>query len=474
MKKSLALTILVAILAVGGLLRVLHLNNESLWLDEGVTYYNSGAEDLSGVWDRVSDLDQSPPGYYMVMHYVQKVFGESERAFRLVSVVFGLLSIMFLYLLMAEAFSKEASLIAAFLLAVHPFHIGFSMEARMYVLLSLEALMGFYFLWKSMHAVKRKSYLWWGLFVLSSVAGIYTHNFYFFVLLAFALIFLLLLASVKNRSFQLLLGGMAAVTTIVLYLPWLDNLFYQLGVERYWLAEVEWSELADYYLNFADWNLFLMFGGYFLIVLGAAWVIYKKKKMLAYLCFLVFILAGLVVPMAYSVYFEPVLKIRYVVYILPILLGLVALGMDVMRKVHPVFVVLMMIAFVSVTSPQDLADYPAEFGEDFRAIVEVIENDPAEVIVHTPSLAHVMNFYGSDSFQIRPYPESDDLREYAVGASDKKAFQKHVAGLDGFYLVISHSHEKPGGLLEIWSDELCQSFEELDANGMRVWRVKGC
>ncbi len=178
MRRSLAITILVAVMAIGLFLRVNYLNNQSLWLDEGITYYNSSGENLGEVWDKTARLDQSPPGYYFLMHGVLEVFGENEFVFRFISVIFGVLSILVLYLLLAAIFNQEVGLIGAALLAFNSFHIGFSMEARMYVLLSLEALLAFYFLYLAIVDPKR-GYMWWLALIFTLVAGLYTHNFSF-------------------------------------------------------------------------------------------------------------------------------------------------------------------------------------------------------------------------------------------------------------------------------------------------------
>ncbi len=100
MNKGLALIILITILVFGSFLRLLHINDESLWLDEGITYYNSSGESYSEVWDKTADLDQSPPFYYFIMHTYLEIFGENEFGFRLIPVIFGILSILFLLLVL--------------------------------------------------------------------------------------------------------------------------------------------------------------------------------------------------------------------------------------------------------------------------------------------------------------------------------------------------------------------------------------
>ena len=470
---------MIGVLVLGAVLRINHLNDESLWLDEGITYYNSSAESFEGVWDKTARLDQSPPGYYFLMHEYLDIFGENEFGFRLVSVVFGVLSILFLYLLIAAMFNRDMAIIAAALLAINSFHIGFSMEARMYVLLSLEALMGFYFLYKAL-SHEARGYLWWGLFTASSIAGFYTHTFYFFVFLALAIIFFAFLALEEKKTGKFFMGLLSALLTVIAFLPWVPSFLNQLSVERYWIGPNSLADIKLYFIDFANGDPILFWLFLALAVLGIVWRFISKrpidfnKKRIFTFCLISFVLIGIGIPLLYSRFLEPILKIRYVVYIVPIWMSLVALGIYSLRRLNLAFPIIILALITYLSAPWQAPAYPIEFGEDFRALAAVVNDRPTPVVVHTPSIAHIINFYNEADFDVRPFPYSDDLTEYNFDETAKNKFLDLVKDYDSFYLVVSHTHENPPGLLMVWSDGICKENKEIEIDGMDVWLFNKC
>jgi len=83
--------------------------------------------------------DTHPPGYYVMMWFVTKAFGQSTWAIRLPSVLFGVASVGLLFWLGALVEQRTAGLIAAALLACNGYHVFWSRVARMY---SLECFLG--------------------------------------------------------------------------------------------------------------------------------------------------------------------------------------------------------------------------------------------------------------------------------------------------------------------------------------------
>jgi 4-amino-4-deoxy-L-arabinose transferase-like glycosyltransferase len=86
-------------------------------------------------------FDTHPPGFYIVMWFVTKLFGSSLWAIRLPSVLFGAGSILLLYWLGESISRRRAGLIAAALLAFHGYHVFWSNVARMYSLACFLALL---------------------------------------------------------------------------------------------------------------------------------------------------------------------------------------------------------------------------------------------------------------------------------------------------------------------------------------------
>ncbi|GEM_PF-645578 len=132
---------LVAIVVAGALLRVVRLTHQSLWNDEVVTYISS-----AGSWWRVitqrEENSNIPPLYYLVANtglMLRRWLGV-EAALRVPSVIAGVLSIPLLFAVVRRWLGDRVALLAAGLMAVSPFHIWYSQEARPYALLLLLSL----------------------------------------------------------------------------------------------------------------------------------------------------------------------------------------------------------------------------------------------------------------------------------------------------------------------------------------------
>jgi len=138
--------VLALILLFGLGLRLVDLGGESLWLDEGGSVYKSGVSPK--IFFRGEQPFVSPPLYYILLRGWINIFGDSETAVRLPSVIFGTLSILLIYLAGKEIFNRKTGLTAAVLLAVSVFNIYFSREARMYSLLCFLGLLSMLFLLK--------------------------------------------------------------------------------------------------------------------------------------------------------------------------------------------------------------------------------------------------------------------------------------------------------------------------------------
>jgi mannosyltransferase len=105
------------------------------------------SDDEAASWgqakDSLADLikrtahDNYPPLHNLALFAIIKLFGDSEWCLRLPSVIFGVANIVVLYWLGAMTVGRAAGLIGAVLLALSPFHLWYSQEARTYSLLAL-------------------------------------------------------------------------------------------------------------------------------------------------------------------------------------------------------------------------------------------------------------------------------------------------------------------------------------------------
>lgn len=134
------LTLVLAILVAGTLLRIAGLGAWSLWGDE-VASLNISAASMADIWRRAQDLNA--PLYYLFMHAWQGL-GVEEAWLRLPSALAGVLALPLIWRAGAVLWDEAAGMLALGLLAVSPLHVWYAREARMYALACLFAAAALY------------------------------------------------------------------------------------------------------------------------------------------------------------------------------------------------------------------------------------------------------------------------------------------------------------------------------------------
>ena len=130
---------LLAITLLAVLLRVLRLDFQPLWWDEGYSLYFA-TQPLADMLAQTAQ-DIHPPLYYALLHGWIGLFGASPVAVRLLSVTIGVLTVPLAYAVGRFLGGSRVGLLGALLLAVNPLHIFYSQEVRMYGLVALLGLL---------------------------------------------------------------------------------------------------------------------------------------------------------------------------------------------------------------------------------------------------------------------------------------------------------------------------------------------
>jgi mannosyltransferase len=258
-----ALLALLAIMLLGAALRLYGLSVQSLWADELASWDFSERDTLSKVIQGARS-DLHPPLYFLILHFTQWIFGDSEWALRLPSAFAGWLCIPAIYALGRRLYSEREGLIAALLLAVLWAPIYYSQEASSYSMLVLLSILTSYFWWDVMLRLRYRQELptrdvaW---YVVCAVLCAYLH---YFGLLLVALqgVALAALAYRTLRKAMLLY-----VPVALAYVPWLPGMIYQFQYSKQrgaWIGDPTLSALPDYFqflfgrsglLSLAAWTL---------------------------------------------------------------------------------------------------------------------------------------------------------------------------------------------------------------------------
>jgi hypothetical protein len=350
-------------------LRAYRLPAQSLWYDEGVSWYLTRMSPPAlTVW---TANDIQPPLYYYLLWLWVRLAGTSEYALRFLSIFFGVLTLPLLWVTARRLLGTRAAWLAALLLTLSPLHVYYAQEARMYTLLTFLGLLSSYLLLRLLNnpSVNLQSpYLW--SYVLSVVAALYTHYFAFFLLAAHVL-YVLYKWGQQIRSSRPLKPHaststsaststltLALISIFLLYLPWLPFLLTRYGLDTsYWPGTLKLGEVAR--------KLFIAFSlgetvteavgvwlavGYGLILLISLLILLRRTRLTQYTIrntqyavrttptdSLVFLLLYLLVPIALvllSVYRTPKFNPRYAMLASPAFILLIAAGLSSLIS-HP-------------------------------------------------------------------------------------------------------------------------------------------
>ena len=133
--------VLVGLVTLGGLLLRLPSFHQSLFGDEISTYYIVNGHSLGRVLQLVqSDQETTPPLFFILAWATKGLLGNQVQSIRLVSLVTGTAAIPLTFVLGVWTVGRRAALVGATLMALCPFMIFFSTEARPYMLVLFLAL----------------------------------------------------------------------------------------------------------------------------------------------------------------------------------------------------------------------------------------------------------------------------------------------------------------------------------------------
>jgi uncharacterized membrane protein len=278
---------LAGVIALGAIVRFWHLDLKPLWLDEVLTALLSlggryedvpldvvfPASTLQHLFTlkpnvscpeiahAVATQSTHPPLFFCLMHqwlnWIEPITQPLSWKLRALPALVGVGAIASTYLLNRIVFSPVAGLMGATFMAVSPFGVYLSQEARHYTLpmlfISL-ALLGLIQIQQALYSQQLPRHLVWLFWGILNSIGCYIHYFFF---LAFIAQLLTLTGLMYWRRQMLPRGSWLAVALVVMgvivsYLPWLPVMLGGFGrSETKWLPKPE--NIAPLYQTLAGW-----------------------------------------------------------------------------------------------------------------------------------------------------------------------------------------------------------------------------
>src|SRR5258708_913650 len=172
--------ILLIFLIIGCWLRVWGIGANSLWFDEAFTRNVTVYNNIANIARSQTLMDLHPPLYFVLLAAWTRFVGDSEVSLRMLSALIAMLGIPAFYHIGRLLFNKRTGTIALMLVALSPLQIYYAQEVRNYILsVTLGAWM-FIGLLGILHGKRYGAIL----YVAAGIAGLYTHYFNGFLLVA--------------------------------------------------------------------------------------------------------------------------------------------------------------------------------------------------------------------------------------------------------------------------------------------------
>ena len=216
MSKSAQIAILTIILLLAAATRILHISQQSLWIDEGITYFNIQSPDLVRT---LAETDVHPPLYFALLKGWIALGGGSVLSMRMFSAFFSILAVA-LVVPLARVINREQPwfrhpaipILAALMLTLSDPDVVLAQDVRMYTLRSVLVILSmiFYLRWTQRMTPWRAA-LW----IVPSVAMLYTQYQSGYILVVQGLHALLFLRGNVRRNAVAILFLIGA-----LFLPW--------------------------------------------------------------------------------------------------------------------------------------------------------------------------------------------------------------------------------------------------------------
>ena len=456
----LSFILLPLIILIGIFLRLYQLGSNSLWLDEAISVWFAN-ESLGNIIIKQTSADVHPPFYYIVLSLWINVFGNGEFEVRLLSAIFGILSIPLLYLIVKDLFGNLPALISALMLALSPFHVYYSQEARMYSILTFFVLLSIFFMAKMLcigEEIKlTKKTIFYSIgYVISTVAALYCHNVALLLPLAQNLFFIIFWN--RHRPF-FKFWTLSLLIIITLWAPWTSFFFEQsssvgksfytpqLTLESIFNLFATFNNGPTYWLfNWIDVGNFSLIHGRLVLVtiiffslLFLAGIIYGRRnpRSLVLLLLISFVPIGtqLLISLKHSILATQTLIWASGPYIV-----LIALGISSIKRK---WVFALTIVLISVLNSASLYKYYAEFKKerwDLAAEYVSQNSGKEDLVLFSSALGQIPFEYYFDRYNLmlEKHGLPTNFSERKMTLEDLPALEDLIQNHKRVWLIYSH------------------------------------
>ncbi len=453
--------VLLTLLAFG--VRTWQLEAKGLWYDESLSLLRAQLNVpaiLSNqiTFPGITTIDLHPPLYFLLLHGLIRLAGQSDFVLRFPSVMWAVLLVPLLYAAGARFWNPRAGVLAALLGALSPFYLWYAQEVRMYTMATALGLLAVYAFDR---AAEERHAGWLALAGLATLAAAYTHYFALTligVLGIYALLAALRLGQRWRITVLLALAGVLfASLPVSLYA--LHRLTMGLEAERHFLPLYQILRDALHAFDtgltlnlWTYWPFDLIFLAFFLV--GALWPDERRRAPLMLIYLFVPVLAIFVASLLKPTYGGS----RYVMIASPPYYLLVARGLERTSRGRFLWPVAAL-AGLALATPMVMASYNYftdphyAVKQDYRraaATVQSQERPGDAIVINGPENATAFMHYYTGSLPIIALP-----KVALSGNEDKAASDRDTAAVAARYervwlVKCQTQFSDPHGYVERW------------------------
>ncbi|WP_454061663.1 glycosyltransferase family 39 protein [Candidatus Nitrospira salsa] len=476
--------LLISVTVIAAALRIYRLGYQSLWMDEVLTYLSSNGT-LAHVLFQTEVHTSILPLYYLFVHAFLYL-GEEDIILRVPSLIFGTLSIPLFFMVVRDMLGSLTGTIASFLLAISPFHIFYSQEARPYALYLFLCLLALYLL---QQCLNRENNHWLKLgFIVAAASTFYCHTTAVPFLVFLGLYIMITLPKQKWREWIptflglgiLLLPALYRIYTIqvgwesarsfeapyLLYILWAFSTGFSLGPN---LIELHQPDKMKYIVQYLP-IIVPIFMYVVTIFAFGVWKLFRKDKAILLILALLFLLPVIFVGLAAILNVGP-FNTRYIIPSLLPFLVFVALGVQNFQKRSFQIVSVCIFTIISIVSLNNYYFEDHYHREDSRGASQFLAEHAIQgdlIICMAPytktTLLHYLS--SANNFSVVGYPKDNAFVDPVQIPED---LQKIIAGRNRFWVFFSRIfHADPTGHLKSHLESFFSPTSKFNSTGVEL------
>lgn len=413
-QKKQLLIILSVIFLANLLFRWFTLTDCGIWYDEAYSVFYS-QKDLQGI-KMVSTWDIAPPFYNYVLHFWMSVFGISENAVRMMSVVFISLAAVLLYWLAFRHFGMETAILSSVLFFFHNEVFYYAQEARTYALLSFFALASTFCFFELLRNPK-----WYWIPIIGAINWAAVYSQYVFIVIP-AIQFGIAIISLNRKVIAYFFAS--SIISVLIFGKWLNRIrdVITQGGNSTISVSIHLSDLLQMFYRLMNGPLLF----YFLLILSLAGIIFYVRTIrrrvdyseLLKILYLFIWAAGPVIATFISRSGASTFIPRYLFFTVPAFC--LSAGFFVNQIPFPRWVKYAILPAVAIAGILNI-NFRIQKGTDYKNAEAYIKNhqtDSTLIIIQTTAMGPLFSYYydkkifsTKDSFEIKLFRKHVILKE---------------------------------------------------------------